>query len=223
MDSSGGTYPRLPGLAAQSSTASGEGITEDASLPPIANLSLSKANMSGATAAGAAGHTSTRRATMNNFYDGNGGSGPSSYKAKAGAAGGGAASGVTAGAAPGGAAAASATGMGPGPGGVAVPSGVPPPANSGAVGRRQSVGVVAGKYGSVNKQTSSGHGQAGVVPPGAAIGAAMGSAMGVVAAARTEPQGGTIKFKANVGKSNSKYISPYSLRQLAGQNAAGQV
>ncbi|EFJ50133.1 hypothetical protein VOLCADRAFT_58667 [Volvox carteri f. nagariensis] len=214
---SGATYPKLPGLAAQSSTASVEGIPEDASLPPIANLSLSKANMTGSTVAGVVAHTSTRRSTMNNFYDGNGSGGPASYKAKAGAAaaaGGGAAAaaaGVAPGGAAGAAAAAAATGAVAGSGAAG-----PPPANAGAVGRRQSVGVVAAKYGAVNKQTSQGHGQA------TGVAGVTGPAMGVTAT-RTEPQGGTVKYnKANVGKTNSKYISPYSLRQLAGQNAAGQ-
>ncbi|GFR47371.1 hypothetical protein Agub_g9080 [Astrephomene gubernaculifera] len=92
-ESTDGTYPRLPGLAAQSSAASVEGVADDASLPPIANLSLSKANMTGSTVAGAT-HTSTRRSTMNNYYEGGTGSNPSSYKGKGAAPAGGA---VTAG------------------------------------------------------------------------------------------------------------------------------
>ncbi|GIL64483.1 hypothetical protein Vafri_18390 [Volvox africanus] len=216
-DSGGGAYPKLPGLAAQSSTASVEGVPEEASLPPIANLSLSKANMTGPTVAGVVAHTSTRRSTMNNFYDGGGGSGPASYKAKAGgpAAGAGVAvAAAAAGAPPVGGAAGAAVAAAAAGGAAAGGAAGAPQTNAGAVGRRQSVGVVAAKYGSVNKQPSQGHGQAAGVAPGQAI--------GVVVAARTDPQGGTVKYKANVGKTNSKYISPYSLRQLAGQNAAGQ-
>eukprot|EP00198_Chlamydomonas_reinhardtii_P004251 XP_001693587.1 mitogen-activated protein kinase, long flagella protein 4 [Chlamydomonas reinhardtii] len=225
MDASGGGggggYGRLPGLAAQSSMASVDG--DEASLPPIANLSLGKANMTGSTVGGAA-HASTRRSTLNTYYEpgagggggtggaggggGGAGPGPAGYGkvAKAAAVGG-------AGSVAGGGGVVGGAGVG---GGGAV--------GSGTVGRRQSVGVVVGKYGSVNKQASQGHGGGGPGVAGAAgmavtgghagggVGGGGGGAVGVGGV-------GVNKYKANVGKTNSKYISPYSLRQLAGQNA----
>jgi hypothetical protein len=55
--------------------------------------------------------------------------------------------------------------------------------------------------------------------------AQVGPAPSAAAAGPGLPQPGVTggaKYKANVGKTNSKYISPYSLRQLAGQNASQQ-
>ncbi|KXZ47334.1 hypothetical protein GPECTOR_36g59 [Gonium pectorale] len=211
--SSDGTYPRLPGLAAQSSTASVEGAPEEASLPPIANLSLSKANMTGSTV-GATTHGSTRRSTLNTYYDSGKGKGGAAATAAAGAVA------AAAAAAVGGAATGGGAGGGGGSGATTAATVVSgagsgaPAANTGSVGRRQSVGMVAGKYGTVSKQSSQGHSQ----PAGGAAPAIGGTgAHPAPAAAAT-----AAKYKANVGKTNSKYISPYSLRQLAGQNAAGQ-
>ncbi len=178
-----------------------EGGGEDASLPPIANLSLSKANMSGTGAANPS-HASTRRSTLNNYYDTAGGA-TGGYKAKAAAVAG---TGVAGGGGVGGGAAAGG-GAGGGGAGAAGQAG----AAGGAVGRRQSMGVVPGKYAAVGKQQVQVH-----VPAGAA-GAAGGMGLAGGHQARQEPTS-AVKYKANVGKSNSKYISPYSLRQLAGQN-----
>ncbi|PNH05738.1 MAPK/MAK/MRK overlapping kinase [Tetrabaena socialis] len=110
---------------------------------------------------------------------------------------------------------------GGGGGGTGAGGGVPAAAAA-AVGRRQSVGVVGGKYAAVNKQQSQGgHSTAGTGGGGSGAAApAIGGAAGTHTA-RSDAQS-AVKYKANVGKSNSKYISPYSLRQLAGQNAAGQ-
>lgn len=74
------------------------------------------------------------------------------------------------------------------------------------------MGVVPGKYAAVGKQQVQVH-----VPAGAAAGTAVGMGLAGGHQARQEPTS-AVKYKANVGKSNSKYISPYSLRQLAGQN-----
>lgn len=217
------TYSRLPGLLAQASFASvGDGDAES-SLPPIGHLSLAKQQGVGGTGGGAHQHTS-RRATLN-YHDGFV-PGKKSVVAMAPS--------VT-----GGQGGAGGTGGGSNLGG------------TGGVGhtRRQSLSTVQagqpGKYSNANGVVGGGVGSTASMPsmPGVGqkpsqlpqalhTGAGMG-ALGAQGRSSVAPIGvgaegqagagqmASFKYKANA-KANSKYISPYSLRQLAGQQGGAQ-
>ena len=130
---------KLPGLHGQPSQVSMDGgVTEDGSLPPIANMSLGKANM--------AGNQTARRGYYDQQY--------------------------------------------------AAAKNKPVAGVAAAMSKRQSMGQVA-----------VGAGGAPVVP---------GLPKYQVSPHKAEASS-SFKYKANNPKPSSKYISPYSLRQLAGK------